>query len=284
MKKTFVLILAVLLILFAMVCSVAGEGGEDCKHQWVIESSKPATCTETGNEEYICKRCGKTNSVTIPALGHEWGRCEMIQASTCTEEGLIRCYCSRDEYHVKEDALPALGHDWGEWYIQKKQSLTEKGIRARYCGRCGAIERQDISPRIRHESYELILFLSMDAEMRTQEDGLPAIDECGLANTGKEDLWIRQYGTGSEGELLQTEKEWMLPAGKAIHFPLNRDRTGVTIESSEQNPSELFFVGETKEGEQMCISQTVTVTGSLFPEMEDEISLDNLQAVTIKLK
>ena len=99
-----------------------------CDHQWILQSSRPATCTEPGQDLYRCGLCGAENAVPVPPLGHEWGVCTRVKEATCTEEGLIRCFCSRDETHYEDKALPSLGHNWGEWVTVRQPTLSKTGL------------------------------------------------------------------------------------------------------------------------------------------------------------
>lgn len=177
------LAMTVLLAAGIMGLSVAmGEGG--CDHQWTVHSSVPPTCTEDGETVERCGLCGAERTMTVPALGHEWGMCTIVTKPDCRQEGLIRCICNRDashhddkilpalghewgEYvtivpatcrengiacrtcardssHQEETSLPALGHDWGDWYTAKKATATEEGISERKCQRCGSTQQYPI--------------------------------------------------------------------------------------------------------------------------------------------
>ena len=137
------LAMTVLLAAGIMGLSAAmGEGG--CDHQWAVESSIPPTCTEDGQTTERCGLCGAERTMTVPALGHEWGMCTIVTKPDCRQEGLIRCICNRDASHHDDKALPALGHDWGDWYTAKKATATEEGISERKCQRCGSTQQYPI--------------------------------------------------------------------------------------------------------------------------------------------
>lgn len=45
----------------------------ECRHAWNNgTTTKKATCTESGNIEYVCSKCGETRNEIIPALGHTY--------------------------------------------------------------------------------------------------------------------------------------------------------------------------------------------------------------------
>ena len=158
MKKGLLMTLAAV-ILTAAGLILSGQQAESssCNHQWQIESTKPATCTKEGKEKYRCALCGETKTEIIPALGHEWGACVMLQKATCTQEGIIRCYCTRNKKHHKDTITPALGHDRGPWVIRKNATLFQPGLKTQTCGRCGDTQKRESPPLIRQESYAMAL-------------------------------------------------------------------------------------------------------------------------------
>ena len=82
-------------------------------HDWQITVHDP-TCTEQGYTEYHCTKDSSHdyNDNYVPALGHDYTYVDT--PATCTEDGVRTYTCSRcdDTYTV---TLPALGHDWGKW-------------------------------------------------------------------------------------------------------------------------------------------------------------------------
>lgn len=155
-KRTLILVL-ILMVLSGVFCAGLSERKKECEHEWVLENTVPATCTETGTEKYRCSLCGKTKSESIPALGHEWGACTVLQNPTCTEDGVTRCYCIRDASHYEDKTLPALGHKWGSWATQKKPTFTVSGYKSHVCERCGNTGRQKIPALLQQDSYALAL-------------------------------------------------------------------------------------------------------------------------------
>lgn len=43
---------------------------EDCGHSWEREQTIAAACLMNGKETYFCKKCGKEETVLVPAMGH----------------------------------------------------------------------------------------------------------------------------------------------------------------------------------------------------------------------
>ena len=77
-----------LLMAFAILCTMipaafaedgwtewtgGGEGASSCEHKNVTtETTKKATCTETGEEKETCTTCGATRTKEIPMKEHTW--------------------------------------------------------------------------------------------------------------------------------------------------------------------------------------------------------------------
>jgi len=138
---------AVCIVLLALLLSTLlcwSSLSEGCTHQWETVSVTEATCEKAGKTLYRCSLCGKEKTEKIPALGHDWALCTVVQVPTCTEDGLIRCTCSRDSSHVKEETVPAPGHDWSPWIREKEPTATEEGLEVRKCNVCGLTHNKAI--------------------------------------------------------------------------------------------------------------------------------------------
>ena len=76
-------------------------------HNYVPHTAKPATCTEEGEETYLCLNCGDIVVYKYPALGHNFGDWQLHKLPTCDEEGELRRYCDRCDCY-ESITLPAL--------------------------------------------------------------------------------------------------------------------------------------------------------------------------------
>jgi len=266
----FILVIAAVLLIVAAPGGASATGQKSCEHHWTLVSSTPATCTKAGKEKYRCDLCGKKKTKKLKALGHEWGRCEMIRQQTCTEDGLIRCYCTRNENHHDDKILPALGHDWGIWIRTKAPTMTQPGTEQHTCKRCNAVERRQVPALVQWKEYALKLFAfpkPQAADGMTGNEGYELAFDCSLINTGKEDLWIRSWSVGEKGEKLLLEEPLMIPAGQWAAFPVTWKVTGQDIpEKDGVIQSILCFYGETENGEQVCSSDAVTVETRMLTE------------------
>ena len=139
---------------------------------WTAGSSKAATITEDGWQEYNSDY--GTVTVIIPALTHthNWGEWELTTEPTETKTGIATRVCTLDENHTEakvvpeltdegvwtamggslptctEDGetdyysedyghvlatIPATGHSWGSWYITSNPTHTDEGEAQRTC-------------------------------------------------------------------------------------------------------------------------------------------------------
>ena len=220
-KNGFLTVLSALVSLALLLLPIAQVKGDECPHQWVMVSTTPATCTESGHELYRCSLCAAEKRVTLPALGHVWSYCVTIKKATCTEDGLIRCYCARDNTHYKDSVEPARGHTWGNWHTTKQATLNEWGVSERKCRTCGETEKSKKRPLAFRETYGLTLILSpLPPESHFLEDrGLALTQEISLVNTGKTDLFIREYSC-KQGITKELTQPLQLFHGQAVTLPL----------------------------------------------------------------
>lgn len=110
-------------------CTVCGYTKVACDHtELTLVDEVAATCTTTGvKAHYKCANdaCGKLfdkntadkqevtyASLTIAALGHNYGEWGVEKAATCTAEGKKARICERCA-DVEEASIPALGHNYG---------------------------------------------------------------------------------------------------------------------------------------------------------------------------
>lgn len=100
---------------------------------------KAATCTDDGKAERSCA-CGKTESKTIAATGHNWSDWATVAEPSCTVDGKAERTCSKCG-EVETKVLPsANAHAWGEWVTVTEPTCTEDGEAKRTCSKCGEVE------------------------------------------------------------------------------------------------------------------------------------------------
>lgn len=146
------------LYVYMPVTILSGPHEHELRHYREV----PATCFKDGKKEYWeCKSCGQifltedavqnvsSDTLIIPALGHNWGEWEVYREAKCTKMGEVRRYCQNNKSHYESDSTDALGHTWGEWVIQSEATETRDGKMYRTCEVCGAHESQRI-PAVSH--------------------------------------------------------------------------------------------------------------------------------------
>ena len=105
-------------------------------HTWETTRTEP-TCTEDGSIVSVCKDCGATDRVVLPATGHK-----LVTSghdATCTQSGYVRYMCSQCSYWY-EKKTPALGHSWGDWEVDREATSRTDGVKHHTCTRCGETE------------------------------------------------------------------------------------------------------------------------------------------------
>ena len=124
-------------------------------HTWGdYVTTKPATCTEDGEQERTCSGCGQKQTKTIKAA-HTWGEYVVKTDSTCSEEGVEERECEvchekqqraiAKKAHTLEEIAPENDTaDLGELpegeteadHRAKAATCTEPGIKVEVCSVC----------------------------------------------------------------------------------------------------------------------------------------------------
>ena len=113
-------------------------------HNYTLQSSKEATCTDRSEQVYKCSICGDTYTEYGDApLGHAYtGK---VVGATCTERGYTHYTCSRCGDEMIGSYTPAKGHSWGSWSITTPATCTSDGVQTHSCSVCGTAETQTIT-------------------------------------------------------------------------------------------------------------------------------------------
>ena len=113
-------------------------------HDYVLQSSKEATCTECSEKTYRCSICKDTyTEYGKEPLGHNYKKGTTV-APTCTEQGYTPYTCERCGDSIISSYTPAKGHSWGSWNITTPATCTTDGSQTRSCSACGTTENQPI--------------------------------------------------------------------------------------------------------------------------------------------
>lgn len=150
------------------VCEVCGETLKEGKvipklgHDWSNENGKctrcgeshehsfgegttikELTCTQDGEIDYKCSKCGYIKKEITKATGHEWGEWQTTLAQTCATDGKEERTCAKCS-EKEERTLKATGHEWGEWKTTLAQTCTTDGKEERICSKCSKKEERTL--------------------------------------------------------------------------------------------------------------------------------------------
>ena len=129
------------------------EKESECVHEWdkgIVQ--KDATCTESGEILYTCKKCGITKIVTINSLGHTIVEDSAI-AATCETEGKTEGkHCSVcGEVLKKQEVIPAKGHTEVIDEAVAATCETEGKTEGKHCSVCDEVlKKQEVIPAKGH--------------------------------------------------------------------------------------------------------------------------------------
>ena len=181
MKKLFVIALACMLLLSTAAFAASGEASGDasaepaetaaatttaaaatvtaaapevkeateteaaCYHDFKLEVTKPATCTEYGVETYTCSKCGYSYTQETAPKGHNY--IVVTQEATCDQPGMQKAICvdCGDTFAVEGSFTPAKGHTFEEIVVEATE--TSDGYIHRHCIICD-YEENEVIPAI----------------------------------------------------------------------------------------------------------------------------------------
>ena len=114
-------------------------------HDFTVPAGhEDATCEANGYNTFMCSRCDETDTVIIPATGHDWGT-GFITQPTCTEQGYTTYTCANCLETKTEDYQDPLDHTWDDGTVTKEPTEYEDGVKTYTCGRCGDTREETIS-------------------------------------------------------------------------------------------------------------------------------------------
>ena len=142
------------------------------EHDWndTMSVDKEATCTESGEKSFHCRRCDVTSGTQIiDPKGHHLQLVEEKPA-TCTEDGFEEYWKCEDCGLMYSDSnminsiskpivIKATGHKFGNWQIVREATETQEGEQKRVCEVCKYEETEKISkvvPSPGQEEYKIL--------------------------------------------------------------------------------------------------------------------------------
>lgn len=118
--------------------------GESHEHSYGKGTTiKELTCTQDGEIDYKCSKCGYVKKEITKATGHQWGEWQTTLAQTCTTDGKEERTCAKCS-EKEERTLKATGHEWGEWQTTLAQTCTTDGKEERICSKCSKKEERTL--------------------------------------------------------------------------------------------------------------------------------------------
>lgn len=106
---------------------------EKCTHEWEETDRTEPTCILAGSAEYVCSKCKKTKTETLPKLGHTWEVKQSVQTSY-DETGNIqtqgftiyRCSVCGEEYKDTDGTGPPGGPGGGDDSGEEGETIWDK--------------------------------------------------------------------------------------------------------------------------------------------------------------
>lgn len=149
MRRKFLFLLMFIMVTSTSILSLTACNSTSIDNHNIIyvEGTEP-TCTENGNIDYwICSECGKyfsdaeaTTEISkedtiILALGHSYGEWQVINETTCTDDGEYyrECFVC---HHIENKTIEATGHTFTDWQIENAEHV-------RTCTSCGLEQREN---------------------------------------------------------------------------------------------------------------------------------------------
>ena len=112
----------------------------------------PATCTESGSEDEICKLCGETLEQTpIEPLGHDDGLWQVDFEATPEHDGQMTRRCTRCGELLESMTFEPHTHEFGFARVLTPATCTEDGEKGLYCSECSALYDVEAIPATGHD-------------------------------------------------------------------------------------------------------------------------------------
>ncbi len=136
-------------------------------HNFTTEVVNRVTCTANGLTKKYCTECNLSETIVVPATGHNLGDWVYEENFTCENGGERYKVCANCGETFEREQLPPQGHDWSkEWTIDTEATCTSKGYKSHHCTRCD--KKNDITtiPKLPHSYQDKI------TKATTKRDGL----------------------------------------------------------------------------------------------------------------
>ncbi len=148
----------------------------ECKHIFVSNIEKEATCTEKGSIVYTCQKCGYSYREDLPELGHNFEK--KIIKPTCELEGYTSYTCKRCGEYFTSDKTSATGHDYIE-EVKRIPTCTSDGLKVFTCSHCG----NSYSEAIKATGHKYISVITKEANHKEEGIITHTCEYCGDSYT-----------------------------------------------------------------------------------------------------
>ncbi len=138
MKKSYILLLVLALLIFLISCQ--GKNDESPEHMHLYNQEvKSATCQEGGYTTKVCTTCGDTittdYTARVECSGEAW---TTTKEATCTQTGERQQSCKTCGKLLSVEAIPMTEHQ-PVTSVSKLPTCLEEGIRTTTCGICSKV-------------------------------------------------------------------------------------------------------------------------------------------------
>lgn len=150
-------------------------------HEWKEEETSLPTCSDIGQQNYVCTICGFERIEEIPKLGHEFSEDWTIDKEpTCMELGSKSHHCVRCNEQRDNTEIPMLEHEFSkDWTVEEEPTCTEAGRKSHRCIWCGKLGEVEIIHKLNHNYGAPYFIWSVDNDSC---EGVFSCDVCGNLN------------------------------------------------------------------------------------------------------
>lgn len=192
MKKILVSIFIFLCVCCSIFLLTACNSHECEEHNFIVNYTVNATCTQDGYTNYVCSVCGTSYNQKIYAT-HSFEK-TITKEATCTENGVAHFACKNCDYQYDEK-IDVLNHILGALEVTKPAKCTQDGEGYRHCSRCENNIVEAI-PHINHKLDDTKHCINYDCDYFELFD-------CSV-------VIISQFGTYTENLSLEYGKQFLI--------------------------------------------------------------------------
>lgn len=206
-------------------------------HSWNNgETTKKATCSETGVKTYTCLKCSEQKIESIPKTDHNYDDGKVSKNPTCTLEGVKEYRCATCGA-TKTELIPLVAHSYSKKIISDKYLLADatytSGSVYYYSCICGAIGNKTFTTDDRIE------WVSVS---QLEHSGFNCSFALPLPDDDPQYYWLKNYNTGTVYKIYGVPSETLVN-GKIYTCNCNGYSIRIKSEKTESysNYRDYFF-------------------------------------------